>query len=103
VAPPDNLANLQPLAEALTEVSFTSGNAAELLINGQQTYEAMLKKIASATNYILLQSYTVNDDQAGNKLKEALIVKAKEGISIYFLYDEIGSKKLSRSYIESLK
>ncbi|MHC5833287.1 MAG: phospholipase D-like domain-containing protein, partial [Nostoc sp.] len=24
-------------------------------------------------------------------------------INIYFLYDEIGSKKLSRSYIESLK
>ncbi|MHC5833875.1 MAG: phospholipase D-like domain-containing protein, partial [Nostoc sp.] len=48
-------------------------------------------------------SYTVNDDQAGNEFKEALIAKAKEGINIYFLYDEIGSKKLSRSYIESLK
>ncbi|MEH2040837.1 cardiolipin synthase [Nostoc sp.] len=103
VAPPDNLAQLQPLAEAFTDISFTSGNAAELLINGQQTYEAMLKKIASATNYILFQFYTVNDDESGNEFKEALIAKAKQGISIYFLYDEIGSKKLSRPYIQSLQ
>lgn len=100
---PDNLAQLQPLAEAFTRIPFTCGNAAELLIDGQQTYEAMLKAIASARDYILLQSYTVNHDQIGNKFKEALIARAKQGIRIYFLYDEIGSKKLSRSYIKSLQ
>ncbi|MBH8561338.1 cardiolipin synthase [Nostoc sp. CENA67] len=103
VAPPDKLAQLQPLAEAFTGIPFTCGHAAELLIDGQQTYEAMLSAIASARDYILLQSYTINDDQIGNKFKEALIARAKEGIRIYFLYDEIGSKKLSRSYIKSLQ
>ncbi|MBW4562844.1 MAG: cardiolipin synthase [Mojavia pulchra JT2-VF2] len=101
-APPEKLAQLQPLAEAFTGIPFTSGNAAELLIDGQQTYEAMLKAIAFATNYILLQSYIVYDDEAGNEFKDALIDKAKQGIKVYFLYDEIGSNKLSRSYIESL-
>jgi cardiolipin synthase len=103
VALPEKLAQLQPLAEAFTGIPFTSGNAAELLINGQQTYAAMLKAIASATNYILLQSYIVIDDQAGNEFKDALIAKAKQGIRIYFLYDEIGSNKLSRSYTNSLR
>ncbi|MDZ8051089.1 MAG: phospholipase D-like domain-containing protein [Aulosira sp. ZfuVER01] len=102
VALPEKLAQLQPLAEAFTGIPFTSGNAAELLIDGEKTYEAMLKAIAFATNYILLQSYIVNDDQAGEKFKEALIDKAKQGVNIYFLYDEIGSNKLSRSYIQSL-
>jgi cardiolipin synthase len=74
-----------------------------LLIDGQQTYEAMLKAIASASNYVLLQSYIVNDDQAGNEFKTALIAKAKQGVRIYFLYDEIGSNHLSRSYIKSLQ
>ena len=103
VALPDKLAPLQPLAEALTGLPFTSGNAAELLIDGEQTYEAMLRAIAQATNYILLQSYIVNDDQAGKEFKEALIARANQGVHIYFLYDEIGSNKLSRSYIKSLK
>jgi cardiolipin synthase len=103
VVPPGQLALLQPLAEAFTGIPFTSGNAAELLIDGQRTYAAMLRAIAQATNYILLQSYIVNDDQAGKEFKEALIAKANQGVRIYFLYDEIGSNKLSRSYIKSLK
>ncbi|BAY22265.1 cardiolipin synthase [Calothrix sp. NIES-2100] len=102
VALPDKLAQLQPLAKAFTGIPFTSGNAAELLINGQKTYEAMLSAIAFATNYILLQSYIVNDDQAGEEFKQALIDKAKQGVKIYFLYDEIGSNKLSRVYLQSL-
>ena len=103
VALPKKLVSLQPLAEAFTGIPFTSGNAAQLLIDGQQTYEAMLKAIAQATDYILLQSYIVNDDQAGNDFKEALIAKANQAVRIYFLYDEIGSNKLSRSYIKSLR
>ena len=99
---PDKLARLQPLAKTFTGIPFTSGNAAELLINGDKTYEAMLSAIAFATNYILLQSYIVNDDQAGKRFKQALIEKAKQGVNIYFLYDEIGSNKLSRGYIKSL-
>ncbi|MBD2341355.1 cardiolipin synthase [Calothrix sp. FACHB-156] len=99
----DKIATLQPLAETFTGIPFTSGNAAELLIDGKRTYEAMLSAIAFATNYILLESYIVNDDQAGNEFKEALIEKAQQGVNIYFLYDEIGSNKLSRSYLQSLR
>ena len=101
--PPGKLALLQPLAEAVTEIPFTSGNATELLIDGKQTYEAMLTAIASARDYILLQSYIVNDDQAGNDFKKALSAKAKQAVRVYFLYDEVGSNKLSRSYIKSLR
>ena len=46
VAPPQKLAQLQPIAKALTAIPFTSGNAAQLLINAEQTYEAMLSAIA---------------------------------------------------------
>lgn len=99
----NKIATLQPLAETFTGVPFTSGNAAELLIDGKRTYKAMLSAIAIATNYILLQSYIVNDDQAGHEFKEALIAKAQQGVNIYFLYDEIGSNKLSRSYLQSLR
>ncbi|MDJ0618712.1 MAG: cardiolipin synthase [Calothrix sp. MO_192.B10] len=103
VAPSSQFQPLQKLAEKLTPIPFTSGNRVELLINGEQTYDAMLGAIASANNYILLQSYIIHDDQVGNRFRQALITKAKQGISIYFLYDEIGSQKLSRGYIKSLR
>ncbi|BCL34991.1 cardiolipin synthase [Nostoc sp. MS1] len=103
VAVSAKLVPLQLLAEAFTGIPFTSGNNAKLLINGQETFGAMLSAIASANSYILLQSYIIANDQIGNQFKDALIAKAQQGVRIYLLYDEIGSSKLPRSYISSLQ
>ncbi len=99
---PSEFATLEKLAAEFTPLPFTSSNGIELLINGQQTYPQMLNAIAKAKDYILLQSYIINSDEVGNKFREALIVKAKEGVKVNVLYDEIGSHKLSRAYLKSL-
>jgi len=44
----------------------------------------------------------VKDDDLGNRLRELVVRKAREGVRIYFIYDEIGSHKLSRRYLRSL-
>ncbi len=99
---PAKFSALERLAEEFTPLPFTVGNEVELLINGQQTYESMLQAIAEAQEYILLQSYIINDDGVGNEFKQALIAKAKQGVKINLLYDKIGSLKLDRTYLESL-
>jgi len=103
VSLPEPLQALDALAQTLTPLAFTTGNQVALLIDGEQTYEAMLQAIATATHYILLQSYIINADQAGNDFQQALIDRAQQGVRIYVLYDEIGSKRLPRSYIRSLR
>jgi len=77
--------------ETIAQIPFLGGNKLELLINGQQTFDAIFKQIKKAERYILIQFYIVHDDTLGNKLKNALIAKAKQGVRINFLYDEIGS------------
>lgn len=103
VSLPEPLTPLDQLAKLFTPLTFTSGNTVELLIDGQQTYTAMLTAIARAKHYILFQFYIINDDQAGNDFKQALIDRAQQGVRVYLLYDEIGSQKISRSYIRSLR
>ena len=100
---PDKLASLEKLAIKFSDLPFTSNNAIKLLIDGEQTFSQMLSAIAEAQHYILLQSYIINNDEIGNKFKEALIAKAKEGIRIYLLYDALGSRKLDRAYLKSLR
>ncbi|MEM7761506.1 MAG: cardiolipin synthase [Cyanobacteria bacterium P01_A01_bin.40] len=99
----DNLATVEKLVEKFTPLPFTTGNKIELLIDGRQTYSAMLQAIAKAQDYILLQSYIINSDRIGTEFKQALIERAEQGVRIYFLYDKIGSRKLSRSYWKSLQ
>ncbi len=100
---PESLISVQELADELTALPFTCGNRVELLINGEATFKAMISAIQSATEYILLQSYTICDDEIGNQLRMALIEKEQQGVEVYLLYDGIGTRKLSRKYLRSLR
>ncbi len=93
---------LEETMVALAEMPFTRGNETEVLIDGEQTFASMLEAISSAEKYILFQFYIVRDDKTGRKFKDALIAKAKEGVKVYFLYDEIGSLSLPESYVREL-
>ncbi len=75
---------------------YLKGNRVELLINGQKTFDSIIAGIRAARRSVLVQFYIVRDDELGRRLKDALIEKAKEGVPVYFLYDEIGSRGLER-------
>ena len=92
---------LQPF-ERLARMPFTKGNNAQLLIDGQQTFDAIFKEIDAATDYILIEFFIVHNDELGNELKKRLLRKAEEKVRIYFLYDEVGSHRLSNAYIHEL-
>ena len=49
-----------------------------------------------------MEYYIVRDDKLGTEIKDILIQKSKEGVVVRFLYDAVGSFKLSKSYIEEL-
>ncbi len=93
------LAGLQVVADQ----SVLSGNRVELLIDGDQTFHRMLESIRCAADYILLQFFIVHGDHVGDIFKETLINKARDGVRVFFLYDEFGSRKLPRSYLRDLR
>jgi cardiolipin synthase len=90
-------------AELLADLPLTTGNSTELLIDGEATFGSIFEGIEQANDYVLVQFYIVKDDDLGRQLKDRLISKAREGIDVYFLYDEIGSYKLPESYLEELR
>jgi cardiolipin synthase A/B len=113
----DNLANaLQryraPLAgaaqrfdgiEALPLFPFTQGNQARLLIDGTQTFEAIFAAIDAAQSYLLVQFFIIREDGLGTQLVDRLVAKAKAGVRVRLLYDEVGSIKLSRHFTQRLR
>lgn len=96
-------AALGKFATAFEPFPFTYNNSAELLIDGDQTFGRMLDAIASAKQYVLLQSYIIHSDGIGNRIKDALIEKAQQGVKVHLLYDGLGSRKLPQDYIEQLQ
>ena len=90
-------------AELLADLPMSTNNSTELLIDGEATFESIFKGIDQAREYVLVQFFIVKDDDLGRELKDRLIRRAREGIDVYFLYDEIGSYKLPEAYLDELR
>ncbi len=89
--------------ERLARMPITTGNRAELLIDGRATFDAIFRAIDEAEDYVLMAFYIVRDDRFGQEVKERLIARAREGVRICLLYDELGSHSLGRAYVDDLR
>ncbi len=90
-------------AEELGGLPFTTGNELELLIDGKQTFGHLFSSIAKAKSYICVSFYIVKNDKAGKKFRDALIERARAGVKVCFLFDEIGSYKLPSAFLDELR
>lgn len=90
-------------AKVLGGLPFTRGNDLRLLIDGDETFDRIFRAIERANHYICVNFFIVKNDRLGKRFQQALIRRAKEGVRVYFLFDEIGSHKLGRRYLNELK
>ncbi len=91
------------VAEKLAELPYTRNNRVELLIDGEETFRSILAGIDRAREYILFQFFIVRDDRIGREVRARLIARAKAGVRVCFLYDEIGSHGLGERYLDGLR
>ncbi|WP_338449035.1 cardiolipin synthase [Niallia oryzisoli] len=91
------------LAQRLGNSPISFGTETRVLTNGEETFNHILKELSNAVHHIHLEYYIVRDDDIGEKIKSVLIQKAREGVKVRFLYDAVGSWKLSKKYIQDLK
>ena len=79
------------------------GNQVELLIDGPDTYRAMLDLIARASHWIHFENYIIRSDAEGWRFAEALAVRAREGLPVRVLYDAVGSMFTSGKFWRYLR
>lgn len=81
-----------------------AGNSIRLLIDAKENYPAWLDAIAAAQRYIHFESYIIHEDEVGWHFANALIAKAREGVTVRVLYDWLGGLgKTSRSFWTHLR
>lgn len=100
--PENPFARLHVLARRLGAGGFMGGNRLDLLIDGQATFDSMLHDIGRAQQFVLIQFYIFRDDDIGRRFQAALIERARAGIRVFFLYDQIGSS-LTADFIRGMK
>ncbi len=84
---------------------FTTNNKVDLFVDGNEKFKRLLKDIDCAKDHIHLEYFIIKDSDIGKKIKDILIKKAKEGITIKILYDDVGCWRFwfHRTYFKEMK
>ncbi|MGB0930359.1 MAG: cardiolipin synthase [Chitinophagales bacterium] len=95
--------NIVKLLSTNSKALLTDKNRLTLLNNGRTTFDALLKAISEAKEYVHLEYYIIENDNIGNEVKDALIKKAKEGLEVRLIYDGLGGAGMGRKFKKALK
>jgi cardiolipin synthase len=95
--------NIMTLLLNNSKAIITEINSIEMYHTGEETFKAIKEALLSAKDHIHMEFYIIEDDKIGNEIKEILIHKAKEGVSVRVIYDDVGSWGLSKKYIKEIR
>jgi len=101
--PPSQYKGLVNLLNKLKDSPLYGGNKITFYTNGVDKFEALFEEIRKAKKHIHLQYYIFMDDEIGNKTKDILIEKAREGVEVRVLYDAMGSWGAKSSFFKSME
>lgn len=82
---------------------LTRYNKVEILNNGEETFPAIFKALQNAKRFIHLEYYIIEMGRLTNELKELLIEKAKAGVEVRVIYDDVGSWGMTRDFLRQLR
>ena len=78
---------------------LTADNKVKLLINGELKFPAVMEALRAAKHHIHVEYYIYEDDEIGRSIEELLIQKAKEGVTVRFIYDDFGSPAIRKKLV----
>ncbi len=79
------------------------GNSIETYTDGSSMILSLIREIKKAKHHIHMEFFIFNDDAIGKLIRDCLIDKAKEGVEIRILFDDVGSWKVSHSFYEKMR
>ncbi|MGO8765661.1 MAG: phospholipase D-like domain-containing protein [Limisphaerales bacterium] len=88
----DHLKTLASTVQRIAKRPLTTGNSIRPLVNGDETFPAMLEAIDSAKESVSFCTYIFDNDEAGQKFLAALARAVQRGIEVRLLIDAAGAR-----------
>ena len=78
-------------------------NEVDIYTNGHDFFLALLHAIGKARHHIHIDTYIIEDDPLGRLVADALIDRAREGIEVRLIYDDVGCWRVPSAFFERMR
>lgn len=98
--------HFKPLIDLFVNKGFAlpfNGSSTQLLTDGYQFFPLLLRDISRAKNHIHIDIYIFEDDALGQMVADALIARAKDGVEVRIIYDDVGCWSVNSSFFERMR
>lgn len=100
---PENYQHLIKLFRRLSAAFPYAGNKIQFFSKGCDMLEALLTDIEAAQRHIHIEFYIIEDDRVGRTVADALIRKARQGVKVRLVYDDVGCWNVKNSFFRRLQ
>lgn len=77
-------------------------NKTDIFTSGEAFFQSLINDISHAKHHIHIDMYIWEDDTIGNKVADALIARAKEGVAVRVVYDDVGCWRVSQRFFNRM-
>ena len=99
-------ADSQPLMRLFANQNWAlpfKDNQVEIYTDGYGFVFSLLQAIGRAEKHIHIDTYIIEDDPLGNLIADALADKARQGVEVRLIYDDVGCWRVSDSFFERMR
>ena len=80
-----------------------NNNKVELFTNGYTFFLSLIADMGRARHHIHMDVYIFEDDALGRLIRDVLIDKARQGVEVRVIYDDVGSWSTNNEFFEQLR
>ena len=77
-------------------------NKTDIFTSGEAFFQSLINDIIHAKHHIHIDMYIWEDDTIGNKVADALMAKAKEGVAVRVIYDDVGCWRVPQRFFNRM-
>ena len=96
----------KPVIDLFVNENFSlpfGGNKVDILTSGYEFFPSLLRDISLATSHIHIDVYIFEDDALGRLIADALMAKARQGVEVRVIYDDVGCWRVANSFYEKMR